>query len=100
MVVDEAFVARARAAGEPEARMRFTAPCAEGSCSHWTGKACGLIDRVLRHVDAAPSDPRGGALPPCTIRKECRWFGQQGRSACAVCDLVVRQPEAEEAAAV
>jgi hypothetical protein len=31
----------------------------------------------------------GTALPTCTIRQTCRWFGQRGRDACVVCPLVV-----------
>jgi len=25
------------------------------------------------------------SLPPCTIRKECRWFAQEGAAACMRC---------------
>lgn len=99
LTVDEDFVSRAKAQGNPEARMRFAAPCEESKCSHWTGKACGLIDRVLSHLDGQTDDPRTAEdLPPCTIRASCRWWKQDGASACHACDLVVRLPDGSETA--
>ncbi len=41
--VDDGFVEAARAHGSPERRFRFSIPCVEGRCGHWTGSACGLI---------------------------------------------------------
>ncbi|KMW59240.1 hypothetical protein AIOL_004221 [Candidatus Rhodobacter oscarellae] len=90
--VDADFIARAKRQGEPEARMRFAAPCAQGGCGHWTGQACGLIDRVLDHIATLPQDVRAKTLPPCTIRGDCRWYHQTGAEACRSCDLVVRLP--------
>ncbi|MCG6903402.1 MAG: hypothetical protein LJE68_12050 [Rhodobacter sp.] len=95
--VDADFVAKARANGEPESHMRFAAPCQEGKCSHWTGAACGLIDRVMAHLDALEADIRADSPPPCTIRGSCRWYRQSGVEACLSCDLVVRLPEATAA---
>lgn len=92
LAVDEGFVATARAQGEPEARMRFATPCASGSCGHWTGEACGLITRVLERIEAAADAAPAERLPGCAIRSSCRWFSQEGRTACLSCDLVVRQP--------
>ncbi|MGQ0565280.1 MAG: hypothetical protein ACT4OK_09440 [Gemmobacter sp.] len=85
MTVDEGFVATARAAGPPEARMRFASPCLEGGCKQWTGHACGVVARVLAEI--AP--PPASALPPCLIRATCRWYDERGAAACAVCDQVV-----------
>jgi hypothetical protein len=28
-------------------------------------------------------------LPACTIRRECRWFRQEGRAACQRCPQIV-----------
>jgi hypothetical protein len=95
--IDAAFVENARRQGPPEARMRFAAPCQQGSCGHWTGSACGLIDRVMAHLDDQPQDMRADAPPPCTIRGTCRWYHQTGVQACLCCDLVVRQPQPEPA---
>ncbi|QDL91151.1 hypothetical protein FDP22_04760 [Paroceanicella profunda] len=84
--VDAAFLAatRARSVHSPEARFRFAGGCVEGRCRQWTGRRCGLIARLVE--DAAPA---GAALRPCGIRADCRWFAEQGPSACAVCPEVV-----------
>lgn len=94
--VDAAFLDRAAAQGDPEARMRFAAPCQEGVCGHWTGEKCGLIERVFAEIDQAAADPRTGTLPRCVLRAKCRWYDQEGRAACLACDLVVRTPDGAE----
>lgn len=93
MRIDADFVTRARAQGEPEARMRFASTCQEGNCGHWSGKACGLIDKVMAQLEPQLDRVRAETLPPCTIRVNCRWYAQSGHDACSVCDLVVRLPE-------
>ncbi len=97
MSVTAEFVEQARAHGEPEAHMRFAAPCAEGRCSQWTGSVCGLIERVMAHIEDTAPGKRGTAVRPCPIRAECRWYSQVGAEACSACDLVVRQPSQEVA---
>ncbi len=96
--IDKDFVAKARAKGVPEAKMRFAAPCQEGKCGHWTGDACGLIDKVMAHIEAEAPEMKAVEVPPCTIRASCRWYMQTGAQACLSCDLVVRLPEQEVAA--
>lgn len=86
MVVDDGFVEAARAAGPPEARMRFASPCRTGGCAQWTGERCGVIARVMAHLNTPPAP---GTLPPCLIRASCRWYAERGGAACGVCDLVV-----------
>jgi hypothetical protein len=58
---------------------------------NWTGERCGLIDTalgVLSHqVEAQTARP----LRACGIRHACRWFAQHGKSACAVCPLIVTE---------
>lgn len=83
--VDEDDCARLSARGTPEAGMRFADRCVEGRCQQWTGHSCGVIERVLSAL--APDLP--ASLPPCPIRAECRWYGQEGGAACAVCPQVV-----------
>lgn len=89
--VDADFLAAASRQGPPEARMRFASPCQTKGCAQWTGSACGIIQRVLDHLGHLSEPPvlSGERLPPCTIRQSCRWFAEQGREACAACDLVV-----------
>lgn len=95
-VVDREFVAAADAAGRPERRFRFAAPCVEGDCTRWTGSRCGVVDLALTvapHVGIEPDD--GAPLPRCSIRARCRWFAQSGRSACRVCPQVVNVQPAD-----
>ena len=90
--VDAAMRAELQKHGTPERRFRFAAPCAEGRCGNWTeqgGGQCGLIARIRDHVAASDAAPEpAAALPPCAIRADCRWWRQDGPSACAVCPLV------------
>jgi hypothetical protein len=90
--VDADFVTGVQAGRTPESRFRFGEPCAEGRCGHWTGRRCGLIERLLASpvgVEAVYTS-KGAPLPRCGIRSSCRWFGERGAEACGVCPLVVR----------
>jgi hypothetical protein len=90
MTVDAEFVREARSGRTPETRFRFAQPCIEGRCAQWTGSRCGLIDQALESPEAAgTTEWAQGTLPECVIRSSCRWFGQAGAKACAVCPLVV-----------
>jgi hypothetical protein len=79
--------ASAALANEPEAgtRFRFASRCAEGSCFHWTGSSCGVVEQLLADAPSAGAD----LLPRCGIRSSCRWFAEAGGDACARCPLVV-----------
>lgn len=85
MTVDADFLNAAKAAGPPEARMRFSGSCQTSGCAQWTGTRCGVIDRAMAALQA-PAQPE---LPPCTIRASCRWFDQTGPKACTTCALIV-----------
>ncbi len=93
LTIDADFVERASADGPAETHMRFAAPCQEGRCQQWTGSACGVIERVMQHLETIP-EMRATVLPPCTIRSTCRWHDQSGVEACLACDLVVMRQEA------
>jgi hypothetical protein len=90
LTIDNEFVDKASAVGPPEKRFRFAAPCIKSGCVEWTGARCQVIERALTR---AVSNVKGGSLrndlPPCTIRSECRWFGQEGPKACGVCPHVM-----------
>jgi len=88
LVVDDAFLDTARAGSNLGERFRFSAPCAEAGCGHWTGAACGLIADVRRRASATGLAGEPG-LPRCAIRADCRWWQQDAAAACAVCSLVV-----------
>ena len=85
LTIGEEFVERAHAGRTPERRFRFADTCVEGRCRQWTGSRCGVIDKVLKELEAAEAEP----LPRCGIRPHCRWFRQSGAAACAACPLVI-----------
>ena len=85
MPVDDNFRQKAASAGSAEARFRFAGLCVEGECRQWTGTRCGVIDTLLDQVEhELDSDLRA-----CTVRRDCRWFGQSGAAACRVCTWVI-----------
>lgn len=86
VVVDESFVQIARNGRAPESRFRFSTSCAREACKQWTGERCGVIDMVLQHLGDKEILP---PLSECSIRPQCRWYQQVGRSACSVCPLVI-----------
>lgn len=89
VAVDAAFLETAAAAGPVEARMRFAGRCQTSGCAQWTGQRCGVIDRAMAYLEGALPQPDQAALPPCTIRSDCRWYDQTGAAACATCAYVV-----------
>lgn len=90
LVIDAAFIATARASGgPPEERFRFSSPCQQERCGHWTGQECALIGRLHRAVAAAGRAETGAPPPRCSIRASCRWWLQRGAEACAICPLIV-----------
>ena len=69
----------------PAARIfRFSAPCQQSACCHFDGKDCTLAARLVQLLPAVV-----GQLPPCQIRQDCRWFVQEGKSACARCPQII-----------
>lgn len=86
IVVNEEFVQIARAGRTPEKRFRFGGQCVQNGCNQWTGKRCGVIDKVTETVNM---DVESAALPECSIRSECRWFYQSGAAACAACPEII-----------
>ena len=68
---------------KPTEVFRLSATCAEHKCPHFDGTDCRLATRVVRILPAVVD-----ALPPCIIRKECRWYFQEGSEACKRCPEV------------
>lgn len=70
----------------PTLVFRFAAPCVAKKCTHFDGQSCRLAVRIAEGL--APAVDK---LPPCAIRKTCRWYAQEGTRACARCPQVVTQ---------
>jgi hypothetical protein len=65
---------------KPTEVFRLAATCAEHRCPHFDGADCRLATRVVELMPAVVD-----GLPPCLIRKECRWYSQEGGAACMRC---------------
>jgi hypothetical protein len=65
---------------KPTEVFRLSGTCAEHKCPHFDGADCRLATRVVQILP-----PAVDALPPCLIRKECRWYSQEGGAACRRC---------------
>jgi hypothetical protein len=77
--------------GNPEAAnktLRCAAPCEGGRCAHWSGR-CGVPDMVAK-VALEHNRTLSAAALDCPIRSNCRWYEQQGLSACQICPSVAR----------
>lgn len=68
---------------KPTEVFRLSATCAEHKCPHFDGADCRLATRIVEKLPAVVD-----TLPPCTIRKDCRWFSQEGGAACRRCPEV------------
>ncbi|MGF7217837.1 hypothetical protein GGR92_004014 [Spirosoma lacussanchae] len=88
ITVDKTFVETARQGRAPEERFRFATNCIKTGCGHWTGEAtgCGLVNKIVDGMNRNAE----ATLVACPIRDRCRWYHQQGATACASCDEVVR----------
>jgi hypothetical protein len=63
---------------------RFSAKCEEHRCAHFNGLRCTLAQRIVEKLD-----PVVDVLPPCLVRRTCRWFAEMGSEACLRCPQVV-----------
>jgi len=68
---------------KPTDMFRLAATCAEHKCPHFDGADCRLATRVVQILPAVVD-----SLPPCIIRKDCRWYSQEGGAACKRCPEV------------
>lgn len=68
----------------PREIFRTAASCAESGCKHFNGKDCRLAMGVVEKLP-----PVAEALPTCSIRRNCRWWQQEGKAACLRCPQIV-----------
>jgi hypothetical protein len=82
---------------KPTEIFRLAATCEESKCSHFDGKDCRLATRIVQRMPEVVD-----ILPPCLIRRECRWYSQEGGAACKRCPQVttVNYQASEELQAV
>ena len=71
---------------QPEEVMRFTAPCANEQCAHFSNSQtrCQLAEKVVHYMPIASEK-----LPACHIRRDCRWYVQEGKASCLRCSQIV-----------
>jgi hypothetical protein len=71
---------------------RLSARCEEKKCTHFDGARCQLAVRIAKMLPEVVD-----SLPACNIRRDCRWFRQEGRAACLRCpQIVTGNPEADD----
>jgi hypothetical protein len=68
----------------PAEIFRTAAPCAATGCQHFDGKNCSLATRIVADFPTVTEE-----LPPCSIRRDCRWWQQEGKVACMRCPQVI-----------
>lgn len=68
----------------PTEVFRISGECAGNSCRHFDGQNCRLATRVANELLEVAE-----ALPPCPIRRDCRWWQQEGKSACMRCPQII-----------
>lgn len=71
--------------------LRIASRCVEGQCTHFDGANCRLAQRIVDQLS-----PVVDGLPPCAIRRTCRWFAQEGRAACERCPQIATVTSQQE----
>lgn len=69
---------------EPSQVFRLSARCEEKKCTHFDGVDCQLAVRIAKMLPQVVDQ-----LPGCNIRRDCRWFRQEGGTACVRCPQIV-----------
>ena len=72
--------------GEPEKRFRFSTGCVETGCNQWQAGKCSVIQKILHFNEDLELEAQ---LPSCSIRASCRWYYQEGPTACSFCPYVI-----------
>ncbi|XHR81072.1 MAG: nitrogen fixation protein [Gloeotrichia echinulata GP01] len=68
----------------PTEIFRMATPCAAKACLHFDGQDCRLAKQIAEKLPAVAEE-----LPPCSIRRDCRWWNQEGKAACMRCPQVI-----------
>jgi hypothetical protein len=68
----------------PTEVFRMATPCATNRCLNFDGKDCRLAKQIVEKLPVVVEE-----LPPCSIRRDCRWWMQGGKAACMRCPQVI-----------
>jgi hypothetical protein len=79
----------------PEEVFRISGACAQDACVHFEGGGCSLGSRLV-----SLGMPVVGKAPRCAVRSTCRWWAENGVSACLRCPAVVTRDVAPTQEAV
>lgn len=71
----------------PAEVLRIATHCVRYRCIHFEHENCTLAQRVIQILPAAVEQ-----IPACKLRPVCRWWLQEGKSACFRCPQIVRTP--------
>lgn len=82
--VTNELMAKASGSVTPAEIFRTASSCVELGCQHFDGKDCRLSTRIVGKLSAVVEE-----LPPCSIRRNCRWWQQEGKAACLRCPQIV-----------
>ena len=66
--------------------LRIASDCYEKGCLHFDGADCRLAARIVEQLPTVTD-----TLPAYQIRSSCRWWQQEGKSACLRCPQVVTE---------
>ena len=78
------LLAAAKPVGPTEI-FRFVGPCLEMGCRQFGNGQCQLAKRLVQTIPAVAQ-----SFPACAIRQRCRWWQQEGKSACLRCSQIAR----------
>jgi hypothetical protein len=79
----------------PPEVFRFGGTCVEKGCRQFEDGRCSIAARLVSVAEPVVRKP-----PRCAIRSTCRWWAEQGASACVRCPSVVTVDHAATPAAV
>jgi hypothetical protein len=81
------FIAISNEGKRPDSRFRFASQCQPDLCTRWVGGKC-VIARLAVAAERSTLES-GASLQECMIRTSCRWYQQEGESACRACIRVI-----------
>ena len=81
-LIDDAMLDEYKEEGASSFRTAIT--CATKGCYNWNGKKCTVPDQMRPLLKETVS----AEVEHCVIRNTCRWFSQEGYSACTLCPMI------------